>query len=596
MTLRHKILWACSPLLSALMIVSAIAIVASLRLGRAPANILDANIRTIEAAHDMYGAMDDLERDASSHLLLGRAPDRALRRAATERFEEALRLVLGNVTEAGEQQATTELSLAWRRYRRALDSAAPGRGEALAELASAHADIHRSLGAVVHMNRMAMRRRADAAHASATRSAAIMLIVAFAALGTALLVTGHWLRRLLLPLKVVDRGVRSLAAGDFEERLEVDSEDEIGTLAQSFNEMADHLAAYRNSSLGEVMRARHRLEAVMDSLSDAVVLYDLDRTPLLANEAASSLVPKGWDARIEHLPAPLAAAVTKAFDLAVADLEPHLPASVDAAIELPGGEHGRWWLVASHPVTGVSGAVEGVTIALRDVSRARRAADFRGDLVASAAHELRTPLTSLSMAVSLCLEQVPGPLNPRQGQLLDGAREDCARLEGLVDELLDLARLEAGAVRLELEDVPAGALVEQARSRFEPRFEELGVRPERRVSSDLPVRADPERVSRVFDNLIDNALRHAAGAIELGCRDDGDAVRFWVRDFGPGIPDELHDHVFEKFVRVPGTPKRGTGLGLSIVRDVVQAHGGRCGVESPAGGGACFWLTLPKAG
>lgn len=595
MTLRRKILWACSPLLVALVIVAAIAAAAALRLGQAPATILMNNFRTIDAAHEMRESLDAIDRDLVSELVLDQTPDHGLRRTSVARFEEALDVQVNNVTEPGEPEVTDELVAAWRSYRVALDGS---RDTRVTDLPAHRSEIQDRLNEILRMNRTAMRDKSHEAERDAARAAATMLGLSAFAVTLALAITVGWLRRLLLPLRVVDRGVRRIAEGDFEARLKVDASDEVATLARSFNEMADRLAEYKNSSVGELMRARYRLEAVMDSLTDAVVLYGPEQTPLLWNHAARRVLPAGWDARIDTLPEPLREAVVDAISEAVRERRPHLPESVDDAVELPGGDHGRWWLVAAHPVEGVADTLDGVTIALRDVSRARRAADFRGDLVAAAAHELRTPLTSLQMAVHLCLEQVPGPLNDKQSDLLETARSDAARLETLVEEMLDLARLEAGGVRLDTEPVRASALVATACGRFEERVREANVQVQQTIPEPSPtVRVDVERVRSVFDNLLENALRHAPSSsrLELGVEEAGAEVRFWVEDEGPGIPQELREHVFEKFVRVPGTPKRGTGLGLSIARDIVHAHGGRVGVEAGTSGGARIWFTLPKA-
>jgi signal transduction histidine kinase len=252
-------------------------------------------------------------------------------------------------------------------------------------------------------------------------------------------------------------------------------------------------------------------------------------------------------------------------------------------------------LVSATPV-GDPRALSGVTLAFRDVTRSRRMEGFKGDLVAAAAHELRTPLTSLHMAVHLCLEEAAGPISDRQRDLLAAARQDCERLQSVVDELLEMARLESGAARLAPTAAIASDLVRDAIARHTAdagrRGCELAM-----VSGDrtLAVRADASRLGHVFDNLIANALRHAGdgGRIEIGFEARGDTVQFVVDDAGAGVPEHLRDRVFTKFFRVPGTDKQGTGLGLSIVQDVVRAHGGEVGVEASPLGGARFWFTIP---
>ena len=242
--------------------------------------------------------------------------------------------------------------------------------------------------------------------------------------------------------------------------------------------------------------------------------------------------------------------------------------------------------------------LSGVAVALRDVTRSRRMESFKGDLVASAAHELRTPLTSLHMAIHLCLERVPGELTDRQEDLLAAARQDCERLQSVVDELLEMARLGAGTARLARAPVNVGDVVRDAHLRHQAKAREVGARLEL-VPGDglLTVEADVVRLQRVLDNLLENATLHAGsgGRVSLGFEATGDTVRIHVDDSGPGIPADLRDQVFTRFFRVPGTTRQGSGLGLAIVGDIVRAHGGEVGVDDSPLGGARFWVSIPVA-
>jgi len=278
-------------------------------------------------------------------------------------------------------------------------------------------------------------------------------------------------------------------------------------------------------------------------------------------------------------------------------------ASLGAAIEVAGSPD-RWLLISATPVRTHDDSIAGVTVALRDVTRSRRLEGFKGDLVAVAAHELRTPLTSLHMAVHLCLEYAAGPLSERQEDLLTAARQDCERLQTVVDELLEMARLEAGGVHLNRDQVNVAELLRETAARHEAQvrqrgktLELLGPARSEAASSDslLTMPADPGRLRHVLDNLIENALIHAGehGRIALGFERCEGGVRIFVDDDGPGIPDELGQRVFAKFFRLPGTTKQGSGLGLSIVQDIVRAHGGEVGVERSAWGGARFWFSIP---
>jgi signal transduction histidine kinase len=203
------------------------------------------------------------------------------------------------------------------------------------------------------------------------------------------------------------------------------------------------------------------------------------------------------------------------------------------------------------------------------------------------------------MAVHLCLEGSAGPVTPSQQELLSAARADGERIQALADDLLDLSRLQAGRLELELAAVPAAALVDAAESAQRAAAEAKGVAVVREILPDCPaVRADRDRAALVLGNLLNNAVRHtpAGGRIVVSAQEEGAAVRFEVADDGEGIPEEYVARVFDRFFRVPGRERKGTGLGLAIAREIVQAHGGRIGVESAPGRGSRFYFTLPASG
>ena len=241
----------------------------------------------------------------------------------------------------------------------------------------------------------------------------------------------------------------------------------------------------------------------------------------------------------------------------------------------------------------------GATIVLQDVTRLLRFDELKNDLVATVAHEFRTPLTSLRMAIHILVEGTVGPLSDRQADLLYTAREDCERLQGIVDDLLDLSRIQAGKVEVSLTPLSAKTVVEAAVAAKADAAKDAGVQLDEEIGAPvLPVLVDPERISLVFDNLIGNAIRHSprGGTIEVRARADDEHVRFEVQDQGPGIPPEYRQRIFEKFFRVPGTKGEGIGLGLYISHEIIAAHGGDMGVETEPGKGSRFWFTLRVPG
>ncbi|MGE0788810.1 MAG: ATP-binding protein [Sandaracinaceae bacterium] len=592
MSLRAKLLLSQLPLVLALAVVAAGSLYAAVRFGAAPGEILQENFRSFDAGRGMLHSIDTIDQQVISANLRGESIAAGDLTDSIASFERELRLQESNITEHGERESTEELRRSWESYQGGLAEAADADGLPIYRERSRA--LRGAVNRILELNRSAMQRKSAGAREQAERIGGALATTAVVAFCLAVLLAGAWLRRILSPVRVLERAVQRLADGDFDARIRVSGTDEIASLSSSFNGMAERLAHYQQSSIGELLDAKNRLESVMDSLAEAVIVYDLDGAPVASNEIASRLV--GTELKLGLLAEPLQDAVRNAFETVRDSGEPYEPGSLEAAVEVPGGGMPRWLLTSATPVRTKGDVLSGVTVALRDVSKVRRLEGFHGDLVAAAAHELRTPLTSLHMAVHLCLEQAAGPLTDRQRDLLAAARQDCERLQSVVEELLEMARLESGAARLTRSKLNVADLMKDAVGRHEAQARQAGkglaIVP---GDSLVAIDADSSRLQRVLDNLIENAILHAGegGRVEVGFESSRGSTKIFVDDTGPGVPVEFRERVFAKFFRVPGTNKQGSGLGLSIVEDIVRAHGGTVGVETSPLGGARFWFTIP---
>jgi NtrC-family two-component system sensor histidine kinase KinB len=218
--------------------------------------------------------------------------------------------------------------------------------------------------------------------------------------------------------------------------------------------------------------------------------------------------------------------------------------------------------------------------------------------VATVAHEFRTPLTSIRMAVHLCAEGLVGPLTEKQADLLFAAREDCERLQAIVDELLDASRIQSGELVLHRSVVPAEVLVDEAIDalRGTAKAEDVQLRAEV-LPGTGHVTVDRDRIQILLSNLLTNAIHHSpkGGWVTAGASRCDNFIEFEVRDQGSGIAPEHQEAVFEAHYQAPGGHPGGAGLGLAIAKQIVAEHRGEIGVESEPGRGARFWFRLAAA-
>jgi NtrC-family two-component system sensor histidine kinase KinB len=428
-------------------------------------------------------------------------------------------------------------------------------------------------------------------------------------------------RGIVGPVRELTTSVDAIRQGDFERRVRVTGAAELGRLAEGFNRMAETLADYRHSSLGELLLGKATLEASLAALPDAVIVVDPDGQVVSANPlawhilraASSSPAPchlvgegrgGGEEAPSTSRKAPSLGArePMRIDDLA---LPPEWLAAIHASLSdrralstrtdlrkaMPLALDGRQVKMAFTvaPIPEFMPRRCGAVIVLDDVGDFVRLDELRSELVAVASHELKTPLTTLRMNL-LLLQESTENLSARQRQLLAAALVGVQELAETTDELLDLTRIEAGQLRLTQERVDIYAVIQQVVASLRPRYEDAQV--ELRLdqqATEATIRGDPARLRIVFANLLTNALKYtpAGGTVLVRVTSGRNAavaavplLQIAVTDTGPGIPPEFRERVFEKFFRVehqrPGVAEgvRGAGIGLYLCRQIIEAHGG----------------------
>jgi two-component system, NtrC family, sensor histidine kinase KinB len=600
MSLRLKLLLAALPLALALVLVGVVSALTVDTLGTTSNRILRDNYRSALAAQRMKESIERM--DSAALFRIAGATDKAELQARTHRiaFEAELQTQEENITEPGEEVLTARLRAEWTDYLAHYDDfgAAPRASGYFVDLEPRFLSVKSTADEILALNQDAMVRKSDAARETGDRAENIVTWSSMAALVLGLFASSWITSRLLRPLDNLSMVARRLGEGELSVRANVMGRDELAAVADEFNEMAARLETFRKSSLGELLNAQLASQAAIDSIPDPVVVFGIDGRLLSSNRAADSdlelAMAEGHPlGRVE--PA-LRGAIERARDHVLSGKGNYVPKGFEDAVAAAAVEGERWYLPRATPLYSEADGVTGVTVIVQDVTRLRRFDELRNDMVATVAHEFRTPLTSLRMAIHLCVEGAAGELTEKQLDLLGAAREDCERLQAIVDDLLDLARLQAGRIEIDREPVRPESLVERAVDAQRGEAERVGVHLETRVTPSIDaVLVDRSRIELVLDNLVSNALWHSppGGTVLLVAEPGDDSVRFEVRDEGPGVPDEYHARVFDRFFRIPGDAAARAGLGLSIAREIVEAHGGEIGVTRAPGRGALFWFTIP---
>jgi two-component system phosphate regulon sensor histidine kinase PhoR len=387
-------------------------------------------------------------------------------------------------------------------------------------------------------------------------------------------------------VRALTSAARTMAKGDLSIRTTVTGHDEFAELGRTLDRLAQSLSA----SLADLRSERDLLERILTGMQEGILLVDSTGRLSLFNPAFREMFLLNADV-VGH---PLLEIIRHAELKALLDQAVSSGIAVSGEIDVVGIKPRRL-LVHASAIAGDRGTL----LVLVDVTDIRRLESLRRDFVANASHELRTPVASVRSA----LETLQGALTAdpaAAADFLDIIDRNVKRLHQLIEDLLDLSRIESREFKLHLECLGLGSVIADALSVFHERAEKKQITLRQLLPADLPpVRADRRAVEQVLTNLIDNAVKYCPEGAEVSVRAiaDGSLVRVSVEDTGPGIESQHLPRLFERFYRVdPGRSRElgGTGLGLSIVKHLVEAMGQTIDVESTFGRGTTFSFTLPR--
>jgi signal transduction histidine kinase/HAMP domain-containing protein len=607
-SLRTRLRLGLGAMVAALSILAVAAVLSLDRLGGAVATILRENYASVIHCEQMKEA---LERQDSAALFAAVGHARIAQPMLAENrksFEAAFAREEANLTIPGEGELVREISALYRDYVATVDAVFTGPAEAQSEayfreLLPRFTAIKDRVQSVLRLNQNSMEDADQQAKALARRTVRAAILVSLAAVLFALWFAWRLPLSIVRPIEELTRSARAVGEGDFDVVVEEPDVTEMAALASAFTRMTARLRAYRESSLGELLAAKYLAQSTLECMLDPVVVWGRDGAALLANAAAAQAfgIEAGTADEIRTSGRAVPEAITLARDEVFSTGLPVLPRSLSEAMPRRAADGDRYYLVRAAPLRAAPGEKPGAIVVAQDVTRFRRIDELKSDLVATVSHEFKTPLTSLRMATHLLLEPGMGELTSAQREIVTTARDDTERLRAMVEDLLDVVRIEAEAGALHRVPVdPFGLLCEVADAhRTVARDKGVALEVAPPATAGL-VSLDPERIAIAVANLVANAIRHtpSGGLITLSASRDAAALRVVVTDSGEGIDPASLPHIFERAVSLgePGKddPPRH-GLGLSIAREIAIQHGGEILAASERGRGSVFTVILPLA-
>lgn len=575
------------------------------RLEQSVDNLMTENYKSIDA---VYRMMESLERQDSGMLIcmsVDRGTGLEIFTQNGNEFVKWFGIEQGNVTETGEFEVINQIKQNYAGYQKMIFDIQGKLDSGGADIKSYYSetvlpvvnDIKSECKQLVAINERAMFASKQNAAESGRRSMLYLVLISMAAATFGYLIARYFILRFLSPIRKLSDSIVRVREGDLFQHVDVKSNDEAGKLASEFNSMTRRLQDYEQSNIGTLLAEKGKSLAIIRSISDPLLVLDANWRILQINDACARFF--GLD--IDHVAGRHLLEAIPNGEL-FSDIE-----KLSSSAEETKGKIIRirkdgdyYFNLAVTRVNDRGIRNIGVIAALQNVTGLKELDRVKTDFLAAISHEFKTPLTSIMMAASMLREGSMGELTADQAETMETIRMDGDRLLGLVNELLELMKIESGKeiYRIEPSDVNAIALdtagdhMDGARRK--------GVRLVTELCPDLPhAAADPGKIRWVLNNLIGNALSHtgSGGEVTVSTDLEGRFVAVSVRDTGTGIPAEYQQKIFDRFVQVKGEAGEsgGTGLGLSVAREIVQSHGGDIRVESRLGEGSTFTFTLPVA-
>ncbi|MBC7873412.1 MAG: HAMP domain-containing protein [Ferruginibacter sp.] len=521
--------------------------------------ILKDNYESLEYCHAMQRALDSLA--------IKQAPPYS-------DFDSALKLQEGNLTEAGEEEATTLIRKHFDLHRTG-DSSLSTIGHIRANIQKV---LRLNMGAIETKNQKA-NKTADKALTYISFLAAIIFLVGFT-------FSFNFPSVLTAPISSLTEGIQEISKKNYRHRIHMDRKDEFGQMADSFNDMAERLEYFENSNLSKIIFEKTRAEAVINSLKEASIGLDKTGTVLFANDQALQLL--GMQAK-DMVGQPVEE-VSKRNDLLRFLLEEK--GNMPFKIVVDNREN----YFTKEVMTISQDSSNNKVIVLRNITSFKELDVAKTNFIATISHELKTPLASSDFSLKLLEDERVGQLSNEQKELLRNLKHDNQRMLRILSELLNMSQVEAGKIQLDIAEVKPDFLTDNAVNAAMNTSMQKNIIVQKQYEGNIgKVKADTEKTGWVLNNFLTNAIKHSpeGGTIVVSIKKSGSNVEFSVSDQGPGIPSEYSAKVFERFFKVPGSKAGGTGLGLAISKELIEAEGGQIWVKSEIGSGSIFGFTLP---
>lgn len=442
---------------------------------------------------------------------------------------------------------------------------------------------------VFNLSIISLQLKSDAyKYAMSIKTETIKLLVSFSIM--VLFLSYILSRKLTTPIIKFIEASKKIASGDFSINVEVSTGDELEELARNFNSMANELDRYSKIQIEKILIERQNTQAVMHSTEEGIIMVDLDRRIQLINRKAKLIIanenPEGKELLTTINNETLRQAIDTIFNSTKKQVE----------VSMESKNYKKYYRIFLKEIKLENkDKIIGFLITFHDITYDKEMEKIKEDFLHSITHDLRNPVSAIKGFSEFLLKEVAGPLNQNQKNMIVSIDRASFRLLQMVNNILDIAKIESGKMELNITKVNIYELIKKCVELMFPLAQKKNIKFSILGENNIEINVDAALIERLYINLIGNAIKFTPedGRITIGIEIENDWFKSWVEDTGEGIPPEYIDKIFDKFEQVKGQKAGGTGLGLTISKYIVEEHLGKIWAEYRANMGAKFVFKIP---
>lgn len=571
------------------------------------AAMLKENYQTVESAKFLLQSVDEIKNQQVKYFFGDKGLfNDSIFNYNQHLFDEHLNAAKNNITEEGEQSIIEQLATSYQQFKLTFEKLKtnPQTDSSLffQELIPQYTITRNQIVNLWDMNMDAISNKNILLKSTANKAFLILSLIGSICFVLSTFFFFRYPQNIARPIGELIRGITEVANRNYSKRLEFQSNDELGELANAFNIMADKLDEYEHSNLSEILFEKRRIDTIINNMKDAIVGLDDKSEIIFSNNYACRILGTDESALIGKYASDVALN-NEVFQKIIHDIlgEDNKDLRDFKPLRIEKDKKVRYFtrevLDVNLKKTGEDQVKKaGMVVILKNVTKFLEQDEAKTNFMATISHELKTPISSLRLNLKLLDDNRIGNLNSEQKEIVEALKSETQKMLTITTELLDLAQLETGNIQLNFQKANSSDIFEYIKDTSENHSKSKNITIDFILSQNLPpVFVDSEKTAWVLINLINNAIQYSdnEGRIVVSAFENNDSVIYKVQDFGKGIEAQYLELIFQKFFRIPNTMEKGTGLGLAISKEFIVKQNGSIWAESTPGMGSAFYVSLP---